>query len=115
LTPLIDLEITKQGCFDILLREGIRLPHIYSLGFPNANCIGCVKSASPTYWNLVRKTFPKVFKQRCETSKKIGAKLVKYKGERIFLHELPADAKGRNLKEYDFECGIFCIKEDHSV
>ena len=112
LTPLIDHGITKQGCFDILMFEGIKLPEIYSLGYPNANCIGCVKASSPTYWNLVRKTFPDVFEKRSETSKDIGAKLVIHKGQRIFLHELPADAKGRDLKSYDFECGIFCIKED---
>lgn len=112
LTPLIDHGITKQGCFDTLMFEGIKLPEIYSLGYPNANCIGCVKASSPTYWNLVRKTFPDVFEKRSETSKDIGAKLVIHKGQRIFLHELPADAKGRDLKSYDFECGIFCIKED---
>jgi len=111
LTPLIDLSITKQGCFDILLEANIDLPHIYSLGFPNANCIGCVKASSPTYWNLVRKKFPDVFKKRIETSKNIGAKLAIYKGERIFLHELPENAKGRDLKNYNFECGIFCIKK----
>ena len=111
LTPLIDEGITKQGCFDILLAEGIRLPDIYSFGYPNANCIGCVKASSPTYWNLVRKTFPDIFYKRCKTSRDLGAKLVRHKGKRIFLDELPADAKGRDLKNYDFECGIFCIKK----
>lgn len=51
---LIDLEITKEDCFEILKESNIRLPEIYSFGFPNANCIGCVKATSPTYWNLVR-------------------------------------------------------------
>tara|TARA_B100000575_G_C23001832_1_gene577247 strand:- start:228 stop:974 length:747 start_codon:yes stop_codon:yes gene_type:complete len=111
LTPLVDEGITKQGCFDILLAEGIKLPEIYSFGYPNANCIGCVKASSPTYWNLVRKTFPDVFNARCKTSRDLGAKLVRHKGKRIFLDELPVDAKGRDLKNYDFECGIFCIKK----
>jgi len=112
LAVLIDEGITKQGCFDILLDAGIELPKIYSLGFPNANCIGCVKASSPTYWNLVRKTFPDVFQQRLELSDKLGANLVRYKGKRIPLKELPPNAKGRNLKSYDLECGIFCIKDD---
>lgn len=112
LTPLIDAGITKQGCFDILLSAGIKLPYIYSLGYSNANCIGCVKAGSPTYWNLVRKTFPDVFEKRCETSRKLGAKLVIYKGKRIFLDELPVDAKGRDLKNYNFECGIFCLQDN---
>ena len=87
------------------------MPKIYSFGFPNANCIGCVKATSPTYWNLVRKTFPKVFDDRAKQSKQIGARLVRHKGERIFLSDLPLDAKGRDLKNYDFECGIFCEKK----
>jgi peroxiredoxin len=112
LPVLIDEGITKQGCFDILLQEGIKLPEIYALGFPNANCVGCVKATSPTYWNLVRKTFPSVFEQRVKTSNKLGAKLVRYKGERIMLQDLPVDAKGRDLKSYNFECGIFCMQND---
>jgi len=91
-----------------LLEEGIEPPRVYRLGYPNANCIGCVKASSPTYWNHVRKQHPEVFKQREETSKKLGAKLVILKGKRIPLHELPADAKGHNLKGMKFDCGIFC-------
>jgi len=60
-----------------LKKARIKLPEIYSLGFPNANCVGCVKSQSPTYWNLVRDKFPKIFEERAEQSKRIGAKLVK--------------------------------------
>lgn len=103
---LIDEKLTKVDCFKILEDAGIKLPKIYSLGYPNANCIGCVKSSSPTYWNLVRKTFPEVFLQRAEQSKRIGCKLVKVKGKRIFLDELSEDAKGGKIKSY--ECGIFC-------
>lgn len=112
LPVLINENITKQGCFDILLQAGIKLPEIYSFGYPNANCIGCVKATSPTYWNLVRKTFPEVFEDRVKLSEELGAKLVRHKGKRILLKDLPVDAKGRDLKEYNFECGIFCIKEE---
>lgn len=105
---LIDLKITKNDCFKIIKDAGIKLPEIYSMGYPNANCIGCVKSSSPTYWNLVRNKHPDVFNQRLEQSKRLGVRLVRYKGKRIFLDELPIDAKGRSLKNMDFECGIFC-------
>lgn len=108
LPVLIDHGITKSMCFDMINDAGIRLPEIYLLGYPNANCIGCVKSASPTYWNHVRKMHPLVFKSRAEQSRRIGCKLVKVKGKRIFLDELPADAKGRPIKNMNFECGIFC-------
>ena len=106
---LIDLELTKGDCFDILLDAGIKLPEIYKLGFPNANCIGCVKSQSPTYWNLVRDKFPDVFNDRAEQSRRIGAKLVKLKGKRIFLDELKPTDKGGKIKSW--ECGIFCDTE----
>lgn len=105
---LIDAGITKQDCYDILLREGLALPRIYYMGYPNANCIGCVKATSATYWNHVRQQHPEVFKDRSDQSRDIGAKLVRHKGKRIFLDELPTDAKGRAMKGMDFECGIFC-------
>ena len=107
---LIDEQLTKQDCFDILMKENIRLPEIYRLGFPNANCIGCVKSDSPTYWNLVRETFPEVFEERAEQSRRIGAKLVRVKRKRIFLDELSPDTKGGKIKSWD--CGIFCDIEE---
>ena len=109
LTPLIDLGITKDRCFEILYEAGIKVPEIYSLGFPNANCVGCVKATSPTYWNLVRKEFPEVFNERAEQSRELGARLVRVGGERIFLDELDPQAKGYKLKQMpSFECGLFC-------
>ena len=103
---LIDAKLTKQDCFNILQNANIDLPNIYKLGYPNANCIGCVKSSSPTYWNLVREKHPDVFQQRAIQSKQIGCKLVKLKGKRIQLEDLPNDAKGGKIKSW--ECGIFC-------
>ena len=108
LTPLIDAGLSKEGCFRIIESVGISLPNIYKMGYPNANCIGCVKASSSTYWNLVRKQHPEVFKDRAEQSRQIGAKLAYHKGRRLFLDELPEDAKGHSLKNYNFECGIFC-------
>lgn len=112
LTPLIDLSITKQDCFDILLSAGIDLPSIYKRGFPNANCIGCVKATSPTYWNLVRKEYPEVFEERATQSRQIGAKLTRVKGKRVFLDELDPKAKGQSLKNFHVECGLFCEERD---
>ena len=108
LPVLIDAKITKAKCFKILKAAGIKIPGIYSLGYPNANCIGCVKATSPTYWNLVRKMHPEVFKARAEQSRKIGCKLTRVKNKRIFLDQLKATDKGNKLKSMDFECGIFC-------
>jgi hypothetical protein len=108
LPVLIDAGITKGDCYNRLFEAGLKLPRIYLQGYPNANCIGCVKATSPTYWNHVRDKHPEVFQARAEQSRRIGAKLTRYKGERLFLDELPEDATGRPLKSMDFECGIFC-------
>lgn len=105
---LIEANITKRNCFEIIQKAGIELPEIYKMGYPNANCIGCVKATSPTYWNHVRNLHPMAFKKRAEQSREIGCRLVRYKGKRIFLDELPIDAKGRPMKNMNFECGIFC-------
>lgn len=103
---LIDAGITKQECFNILSKAGIKRPRIYDQGYPNANCIGCVKATSPTYWNLVRAKHPEVFEQRAKLSREIGCKLVRVKNERIFLDELKTTDKGRKIKDWD--CGVFC-------
>lgn len=108
LPVLIDCMISKTDCYKLINEWGLRLPEVYSLGLPNANCLGCVKATSPTYWNLVRKIAPEAFKERAKQSREIGARLVRVKGERIFLDELDPEAKGRPLKNMDFECGIFC-------
>ena len=109
LPVLINELITKADCFAILKKANIKLPEIYSLGYPNANCIGCVKATSPTYWNLVKNTFPAIFEQRAEQSRRIGARLVRVKGKRMFLDELRPTDKGTPIKSW--ECGIFCDTE----
>lgn len=108
ISVLIDDGLTKKDCFKIIRDAGIELPAIYKRGYPNANCIGCVKATSPTYWNHVRDKDPLAFKQRAEQSRDIGARLVRVKGKRIFLDELDPKAQGRPMKNMDFECGIFC-------
>lgn len=108
LPVLIEAKLTKADCYRILKEAGVKPPKIYEMGYPNANCVGCVKATSPTYWNLVRQKHPDVFADRASQSRELGAKLTRHKGRRIFLDELPEDAKGRPIKNLDFECGVFC-------
>lgn len=109
LPVLIDAGITKDRCYEILTNAGLTLPRMYLWGYPNANCPGCVKSKSVTYWNHVRVMHPAVFASRAEQSRRLGVRLVEYRGKRIFLDELPPDAKGRPLKSMKMpECGLFC-------
>jgi hypothetical protein len=106
---LRDAGMTKQKCYEMVAAAGIALPVMYSLGFKNNNCIGCVKATSPAYWNRVRTHFPDRFAKRAERSREIGVRLVRWKGERIFLDELPNDigAFPRQYEE-DIECGPVC-------
>lgn len=113
--PLIDKGYDKQRCFVEMEQAGIKLPEIYTkYEFPNANCIGCVKSGSVWYWNLVRKHFPDIFKKRAEQSRRLGCRLVDLGASKnprhIFLDELNLDMKGRKPKDCYVECGIFCMK-----
>lgn len=112
LPVLIERKISKPECYQRIIEAGIKLPRIYRMGYPNANCIGCVKATSPTYWNHVREMHPEVFADRAEQSRRLGARLVRHNGERVFLDELPADASGADMKNMDFECGIFCEERE---
>jgi hypothetical protein len=104
--PLVDRGLSKPDCHAIVRAAGIALPAMYLLGFPNNNCRGCVKAAGAGYWNLVRVHFPERFQRIAALSRQIGCRLVKLKGARIFLDELPADA-GRK-PEHEESCSPFC-------
>lgn len=105
---LIERGMTKDDCGKMVVSCGLRLPEVYNLGMPNANCVGCVKAGSPTYWNLIRKIDKQRFDKMAEMSRDIGTKLVVWRGERIYLDELPEYAKGGDLKKMDLDCGFFC-------
>lgn len=106
LPVLIDAKVTKLDCFMRLAEAGIKRPAVYDhLG--NANCLGCVKSTSMAYWQAIRTHYPEVFAERAEQSDRIGAKLVRYKGRRIPLRELPDQDYGP-VPNTAAECGLFC-------
>ena len=104
-TPLIDYNLTKDDCLAMVQRAGIELPAMYKLGYRNNNCIGCVKATSPGYWNRTRRAFPDAFERRARQSRAINARLVRVKGERVFLDQLPPDA---DAPDDDIECGPVC-------
>lgn len=106
---LRDNRISKQACFKRLIQAGIALPKMYSLGFKNNNCPGCVKASSPKYWNLVRQHFPEVFQRRCEQSRKYGAKLTRVNGVRIYLDELDLYCEEDFFEE--LSCGPECASK----
>jgi hypothetical protein len=105
-TPLIEFGLKKADCFTELRNAGIELPAMYRLGYKNNNCVGCVKGGAK-YWSSIRRDFPEVFARMVELEKKLGVKILKVKGKRIFLDELPLNYRS-NQVEPDMECGLWC-------
>lgn len=107
-TPLIDRGITKAGCLAMVLNAGINPPRVYSMGFPNANCIPCAKASSPSYWALVRKEFPLQFSRMADLSRDVGARLTRIDGVRRFISEIPEGYPVTDAiaPECDFLCGL---------
>lgn len=104
--PLIEHKMTKPECLHFLERSGIERPVMYKLGYPNNNCIGCVKGGQG-YWNKIRQDFPEHFNRMAELEDKIGATCLKDKNGRIPLKELDPN-RGRDQKIIMPDCGNFC-------
>lgn len=90
-TPLIERELTKANCIEMVRRAGIELPPLYAMGFKNNNCLPCVKATSPDYWALVRKCFPDKFDRMAKLSRELKVRLCRIDGERAFIDEIPLD------------------------
>lgn len=93
-TPLIDGGLDKRACLQMVENAGIALPVLYGLGFPNNNCIPCVKSTSPAYWALVRSRFPTEFYRLAALCRELEVRLV------IVAREKGPDGKMRNIRAY---------------
>ena len=106
--PLIERGLTKVSCMAIIEDAGMKLPEIYSFGFPNANCVPCCKATSPDYWAMVRKHFPDEFNRMAELSRELGARLARVNGERVFIDEVPKDQKLTKplAPDCDFLCSL---------
>ncbi len=102
---LINKGMTKEACFGVLAEAGIEQPMMYRMGYPNNNCIGCVKGGIG-YWNRIRRDFPEVFNRMARLEREIGATVIHTENEgRIFLDELDPI---RGQFEPFAECGAFC-------
>lgn len=99
--PLITLGITKEESHSILEELGIKRPIMYDLGYPNNNCIGCIKGGMG-YWNKIRKDFPDVFEKYSKLEREIGHSILK----ECYLDELDPE-RGKN-KIVVPDCGINC-------
>lgn len=100
--PLIDNGITKEQAHGIAWKLGLKRPVMYELGYPNNNCIGCVKGGMG-YWNRIRQDFPEVFERRAKQEREINHSCIKG----VFLDELKPDRGNINDEVMD-DCDIIC-------
>jgi hypothetical protein len=106
LFPLIENKITKPECHAILEKAKISRPKMYELGYPNNNCVGCLKGGMG-YWNKIRVDFPEVFASRAKLERIIGASCLRKEKKKLFLDELDPNA-GRDEGIIIPECGAYC-------
>lgn len=105
--PLIDRGLSKEevhGLFDRTF--SFPRPAMYDMGYPNNNCIGCVKGGMG-YWNRIRKDFPEVFESRAKLERVVGYSMLKDKNGPVYLDELDPDRGDMNTEIFP-ECGIMC-------
>ena len=105
LYPLIDKGLDKDACAGILVNAGIEIPEMYKMGYPNNNCIGCIKGGQG-YWNKIRVDFPEIFAQMSKAERAAGHSCIKD----TFLDELDPNA-GKEMKMVLPYCGTFCEVE----
>lgn len=105
--PLIEQNLSKEevhGLFDRTF--SFPRPVMYDMGYPNNNCIGCVKGGMG-YWNRIRKDFPAVFESRAKLERAVGHSMLKDKNGTVYLDELDPDRGDMNTEIFP-ECGIMC-------
>ena len=103
---LIDNEITKPDCMEWFQSQGFVLPIMYQLGYPNNNCIGCVKGGMG-YWNAIRKDFPDAFERMAKLERTLGHAVNKDKDGPVYLDELDPK-RGNFQRDVPTDCGFTC-------
>lgn len=105
--PLIENGLTKEDCHALCEDWGIKRPAMYDLGYPNNNCIRCVKGGMG-YWNKIREDFPAVFKRRAKQEREIGHSCI----NGVFLDELEP-GRGRNEIIVP-DCSLACMMVENA-
>ncbi len=100
--PLIENGLTKAEAHGIANKLGLKRPIMYDMGYPNNNCIGCVKGGMG-YWNKIRVDFPEVFERRAKQEREIGRSCI----NGVFLDELEPNRGNINTEVME-DCTIAC-------
>lgn len=101
--PLIDKLLSKEDVHGYFAEHfTFKRPLMYDLGFPNNNCVGCIRGGMG-YWNNIRIYFPEVFKARAKLERDIGYSIIRG----VFLDELDENRGDMNTEIFP-DCGIMC-------
>jgi len=103
---LVDAGITKNDCMQWATSFGFSMPTMYALGYPNNNCVGCVKGGMG-YWNAIRKDFPEQFINMAALEREIGHAINKDKNGPVYLDELDPN-RGNFSRDVPEDCGFTC-------
>lgn len=101
--PLIERGLTKNDCHAICQDLGISRPSMYDLGYPNNNCVGCVKGGMG-YWNKIRVDFPDVFNSMAKLEREVGHSCI----NGVYLDELDP-SRGNMDMEVMPACSFACL------
>lgn len=105
---LIDAGITKPECALLVDGAGIEMAAMYKMKFKNNNCICCAKATSIVYWAKCRHYFPEQFWRMAALSRRLGCRLTRLKGVRIFLDEIPTEIDWQKKDRGVIECSPLC-------
>jgi hypothetical protein len=110
--PLIEKELSKKDVHGLFERIfDFHRPKMYDLGYPNNNCVGCIKGGMG-YWNKIRNDFPEVLKSRAKLERKLGYAILKESdGTPIYLDELDPNRGNMNTEIFP-DCSIMCYLAD---
>lgn len=101
--PLIDKQLSKEEVHGLFEKDfDFNRPLMYDLGYPNNNCIGCIKGGMG-YWNRIRKDFPDVFENRAKLERIVGYSILKD----CYLDELDENRGNMNTEIFP-DCSIMC-------
>ena len=106
LFPLAERGLSKEAAHAVCRDLGLRRADLYDMGYPNANCVGCVKGGMG-YWNKIRIDFPEVFAEMAALEREIGATCLHDCNGKVWLDELDPQ-RGRCDRITVLPCGIAC-------
>lgn len=105
--PLIDRGLSKEEVHGLFYQLfSFQRPLMYRLGYPNNNCLGCIKGGMG-YWNRIRRDFPEVFESRAKLERQLGYAILKDNNGPVFLDELDPDRGDMDMEVFP-DCGIMC-------